>query len=384
MRFATYTGGGPAPGLNAAIWTIIQESKKNGVELIGFLNGAQGILDRKFITLSEKSEIPEKIERTLYLKGGTYLGTSRLNPEEEIDKFKAILKELEIDGLITIGGDDTARAGSTFQSAGIPTNHVAKTIDNDVWGTDKTFGYETVVTLGREAANALAEDASSTGGIYVSEVMGRGAGHITFGIFEGSAASVALIPEVNFDIEKLKEYLQDKNGIVVLVAEGAYDKKLAEGYTKEREEIREILTRQGISKDLINKHFPVPERDDFGNVKKGGVAKMIVAELIQYFKKENIKKRIRQTPDLGYQYRCADPITADVQLAQRMARFAFDNLLEGLNGTPIEGENVGVMGALKGNDIKPYPLKNVVKKTRVVPKELYEPYLAEGGLLIHY
>lgn len=374
MRFGTYTGGGPAPGLNSAIWAIIQEAKKNGVELFGFCKGAEGILDRNYVNLSEESK------QLVYLEGGTFLGTSRKNPEKEKDKFKDALEELELDGLITIGGDDTAKAGWTYQSIGIPTNHVPKTIDNDVLGTDKTFGYETVVTLGREAANALAEDARSTGGIYVSEVMGRGAGHITFGIFEGSSAAVALLPELDFDIEELIKYLDDKNNAVVLAAEGAYDKKLTEQYTSEREKMRDILIEQGMSEDLVKKHFPVPERDPFGNVKKGGIAKVIVAEL----KKRFPDRRIRQTPDLGYQYRCANPIPADIQLAQRTARFAFSKLLEGIKGTPEEGKNVGIMAALQGTEIGPFPLKDVVGENRLVPEELYKPYLADGGLLIHY
>jgi 6-phosphofructokinase 1 len=374
MRFGTYTGGGPAPGLNSAIWAVIQEAKKNDVELFGFCKGAEGILERKYVNLSEQSE------KLIYLKGGTFLGTSRKNPEKEKDEFKQALKDLEVDGLITIGGDDTAKAGWTYQSVGVPTNHVPKTIDNDVLGTDKTFGYETVVTLGREDVNALAEDARSTSGIYVSEVMGRGAGHITFGMFEGSAADVAMIPEENFDINILVEYLQDKDHAVVLTAEGAYDEKLTEQYTSEREKMRDALMEQGMPEDLIKKHFPVPERDPFGNVKKGGIAQVIVAEL----KKKLPGRRIRQTPDLGYQYRCADPIPADIQLAQRMARFAFTKLLEGIKGTPEEGKNVGIMAALQGTDIGPFPLENVVDENRLVPEELYKPYLTEGGLLIHY
>ena len=370
MRLGTYTGGGPAPGLNAAIWAIIQEAKKNEIELVGFRKGAEGILAGNYITLSVESELSEEIENSLYRKGGTYLGTSRVNPEKEKCKFKKALEKLKIDGLITIGGDDTAKAASIYQSIGIPTNHVPKTIDSDVWGTDRTFGYETVVTLGREAVNVLAEDARSTGGIYVSEVMGRGAGHITFGMFEGSAADVALSPEEDFDINKLKEFLQDKTSAVVLAAEGASDKELAEQYTKEREEMRDILKAK-ISEDLIKKHLPVPERDEFGNVKKGGIAKMIIAEL----KKSFPDRRIRQTPDLGYQYRCANPIPSDIQLAQRMARHAFSKLLE---------RKSGIMAALKGNEIDSVPLEDVVGKTRTVPKKLYKPYLADGGLLIHF
>jgi len=374
MRFGTYTGGGPAPGLNSALWAIIQEAKKHNVELFGFCEGAKGILEKKYFNLSQRSD------QLVYLKGGTFLGTSRKNPAKEKDEFQKALKELEIDALITIGGDDTAKAGWTYQSIGVPTNHVPKTIDNDVLGTDKTFGYETVVTLGREAANALVEDARSTKGIYVSEVMGRGAGHITFGIFEGSAADVALIPEEDFDIDKLIDYLADKENALVLAAEGAYDKNLTEKYTKEREQMRKILIDKGMSEDLVKKHFPVPERDQFDNVKKGGIGVMIVSELKN---SEKLKgKRIRQTPDLGYQYRCANPIPADIQLAKRMARYAFNKLLKEVKGE--EGGESGIMAALKGDRIASFALEDVVDENRLVPKELYEPYLVEGGLLIHY
>lgn len=379
MRFGTYTGGGPAPGLNAAIWAIIQEAKKNEIELLGFRKGAEGILDRNYLTLSVDSVLSEEIENSLFRKGGTYLGTSRKNPAEEKAMFKEALAELKLDGLITIGGDDTAKAGWTYQSIGVPTNHVPKTIDNDVLGTDKTFGYETVVTLGREAINALAVDARSTQGIYVSEVMGRGAGHITFGMFEGSAADVATIPEINFDIEKLIEYLKDKDYAMILMAEGAEDKKLVDRYTKEREEMRDVLLVNGMSKDLVKKHFPVAERDPFGNVKKGGVVKMIVAELKKSKALEG--RRIRQTPDLGYQYRCANPIPADIQLAQGMARYAFSKLLKKVKGE--DGGESGIMAALQGTKIGSFPLEDVVDENRLVPKEVCKPYLADGGLLIH-
>lgn len=370
MRLGIYTGGGPAPGLNAAIWTVIQEAKKNDVELFGFCEGARGIYDENNPEVRNYKRLSEKSELLVYLKGGTFLGTSRVNPKENKKEFKEALEELEIDSLITIGGDDTASAALTYQTIGIPTNHVAKTIDNDVWGTERTFGFETVVTLGRDDANALAEDARSTGGIYVSEVMGRDAGHITFGMFEGSAADVALLPEIDFDINELVKYLEDKDSALVLAAEGASDEKLADEYTSEREKMRDIL-KDKISEDLIKKHLPVPERDPFGNVKKGGIAKMIVAEL----KKRFPDRRIRQTPDLGYQYRCANPIPSDIRLAQRMARYAFSRLMEG------EG---GIMGGLSGNEIVRVPLEDVVGKTRTVPEKLYKPYLADGGLLIHY
>lgn len=379
MKFGTYTGGGPAPGLNAAIWAIIQEAKKNGIELLGFRNGAEGILDQNYFTLSVESELSKEIENSLYRKGGTYLGTSRKNPEKEKAEFKKALEELKIDGLITIGGDDTAKAGWTYQSIGVPTNHVPKTIDNDVLGTDKTFGYETVVTLGREAVNALAVDAQSTKGIYVSEIMGRGAGHITFGMFEGSAADVAMIPEINFELDKLIEYLKDKECAVVLTAEGAEDKNLADRYTKEREKMRDIFIAQGTDESLIEKHFPVAERDSFDNVKKGGVVKMIVAELKNSCELKG--RRIRQTPDLGYQYRCADPIPADIQLAQRMARYSFTKLMKKVKGG--DGGESGIMAALKGTKIASFPLEDVVDENRLVPEELCKPYLVDGGLLIH-
>lgn len=370
-RVGVYTGGGSAPGLNAAIWALVNEARRLNIEIIGFFDGARGIVKEKMAMLS-----PEKV-RDWHIQGGANLRTSRTNPEKNIDEYVKRLQGMQIDGLITIGGNDTARAALVFCEAGIPTNHVGKTIDNDLKGTEKSFGYETAVFLGAQDANRLATDARSSGRVYISEVMGRDAGFLTFGIFSASKANFALIPEEKFQIHELANLIRDKwetelhFALLILVAEGAQDPDLAKRVNQEKQRITSILSQKMIPGEVIEKYFPEPKIDSFGNYRLNGAAEMVKNTLEELLSPEI---KIVRTPDLGYQYRCADPIPFDIDLAAQMARHVIFELHQGKSG---------IMAALQGDKIVSVALTEVAGKTRTLAAEKYQHYLLNGGILHH-
>lgn len=369
-RVGVYTGGGSAPGLNAAIWGLVNEACNLGVDIVGFFDGAKGIIEQRMEMLD-----PKKVENW-HIQGGTNLRTSRTNPGKNIDEYVKNLQEMRIDGLITIGGNDTAQAALAFCEAGIPTNHVGKTIDNDLVGTEKSFGYETAVFLGTQDANRLATDARSSGRVYISEVMGRDAGFLTFGIFSASKANFALIPEEKYEIQNLTDLIcrrwrDETRFALILTAEGAEDTKLARKAGDERKQIIGALEQEAIPEKLIKKYFPKPEIDQFGNYKLGGAAEIVKNALKELLPPEIAVVRI---PDLGYQYRCADPIPFDINLAIQMARHAIFKLVRGKSS---------IMAALQSDTIISVPLDEVAGKTRTMPMEKYANYLLNGGILYH-
>mgnify|MGYP001607223562 FL=1 len=211
-------------------------------------------------------------------------------------------------------------------------------------------------------ATALELDAQSTERLYVTEVMGRDCGELTFGTFRHSRASMALIPETPFNIEKLIEHIagmNDPRGLL-LVAEGAEDQDLMWRHAADIIIFREALASGGIiPQGLIDQHFPLPQIDAFGNVKKGGIADMVTFELQQ-----NLPQKIPivRMPDLGYQYRSMDPLKADLDLAEMFAKEAVSLLLRGKRGRMV---------AMQNGRISSLPLADVVGKKRSLQRESY-------------
>ena len=223
MRVALLTGGGDCPGLNAVIYAAVRKGIQTyGDEFIGFLNGWRGVLDNQFIPLTL-----EKIDG-IQLKGGTILHSSRTNVKKipgGIEKVQEVLKQNKIDALIALGGDDTQSVTLYLAENGINAVVVPKTIDNDINGTDQTFGFDTAVMIATEAVDRLHTTADSHNRVIVCEVMGRDAGWIAYASGIAGGAHVVLVPEQEIDIDHvcaLLKYNYDhgKHYGIVVVAEG--------------------------------------------------------------------------------------------------------------------------------------------------------------------
>jgi len=200
------TGGGDCPGLNAAIRAVVRRAHLDGVPVWGVLRGFQGLYQDQIVAMRPIDAAG------IISTGGTILGTSRFNPlhqKDGVKKIKAVLKMKNISCLVTIGGEGTQRCANELQKAGIPCVGVPKTIDNDVYGTDFTFGFDTAVTIATEAIDRLHTTAESHNRVMLIEVMGRHTGWIATlsGIAGGGRCHFD--PRKGFSLEPPGEYHQD-------------------------------------------------------------------------------------------------------------------------------------------------------------------------------
>src|SRR5438093_1135524 len=250
MRIGILTGGGDCPGLNAVIRAIVRKGiDEYGLAVVGFRDGWRGVLENTFVELTIEST------RGILPRGGTILGTSRTNPlkdEEGPGRVKESLAALNLDGLIAIGGEDTLGAASKLHTDhGVPVLCVPKTIDNDLGGTDRTFGFDTALQIATEAIDRLHTTAESHNRILVVEVMGRHAGWIALYAGLAGGADAILIPEQPFDMEEVcrrirRRHARGRTFSIVVVAEGA-------------------MPKEGTMETLSG------ETDEFGHVRLGGV-----------------------------------------------------------------------------------------------------------------
>ena len=228
MRLGVLTGGGDCPGLNAVIRAVVRKAEKHfDDEIVGFLDGWRGLVDDKSMPLDVEAC------RGLLPKGGTILGSSRTNPsaiDGGPEACQETLRRHNIDALIAIGGEDTLGMAARLTDAGSPVVGVPKTIDNDLFATEFTFGFQTAVQIATDAIDRLHTTAESHHRVLVCEVMGRHAGWIAaYAGIAGGAAAV-LVPERPFDLDELSNSLiarhqQGNYASVVVVAEGAAPKE---------------------------------------------------------------------------------------------------------------------------------------------------------------
>jgi len=204
MKIAVMTGGGDCPGLNAIIQAIVTRATKYGHEVLGVMGGYEGLLNGDIKPLSLKD-----VEGILSI-GGTIVGTSRTNPfktKDGLQKVLDIVKKFGIDALIAIGGDDTLGAAYELTKRGVPIVGVPKTIDNDLFATDYSIGFQTAVDTAVEAIERLHTTAKSHQRVMVVEIMGRYAGWLTLMAGLAGGAHIILIPEQPFDINSVCEVL---------------------------------------------------------------------------------------------------------------------------------------------------------------------------------
>ena len=334
-RIGVLTGGGDCPGLNAVIRAVVRASIQYEWDIVGIRNGWKGLVDGEIELLTDYAV------SGILPKGGTILGSSRTNPyknPEDLQKVKDNLKRFGIDALVAIGGDDTLGVAMKLNEEGIPVVGVPKTIDNDLSGTDYTFGFDTAISIVTEAIDRLHTTAESHHRVIVVEVMGRHAGWIATMAGIAGGADEILIPEVPFDIEEVCTHLKarydkGKNFSIVVVAEGAKPK---EGGM--------VVTQSD-------------EKDEFGHVRLGGIAHSLSREI-----KDRLNVDTRVTI-LGHVQRGGTPTAHDRVLATRFGVKAVEL---------IRDDNFGRMAALQGDDIVPVTLKEAVSESKTVKMELYD------------
>lgn len=333
-KIGVLTGGGDCPGLNAVIRAVVRKSIQYNWETIGIKNGWKGLIEGEMELLSDYSV------SGILTKGGTIIGTSRTNPfkkEEDVQKIIENIKKFGIGAIVAIGGDDTLRVALKLHKIGIPIVGVPKTIDNDLSGTDYTFGFDTAVSIATEAIDRLHTTAESHHRVIVVEVMGRHAGWIATMAGIAGGADEILIPEEPFDIEEvcchLKErYERGKTFGIIVVAEGAKPKD-KESFITANE-----------------------ETDDFGHIRLGGIGHYLAKEIE---KRMDVETRVTV---LGHIQRGGTPTAYDRVLATRFGVAAVELIKE---------DNYGKMVALQGNKIVPVELTTAVSKLKTVDMELY-------------
>ena len=201
MRVGVLTGGGDCPGLNAVIRAVVRRGAKEfGFDFVGYRDGWRGVL--------EGVTMPLGVEqcRGILPRGGTILGSSRTNPfkiEGGVEQIKANLARDGVEALVAIGGEDTLGVATKLADLGVNVVGVPKTIDNDLSGTDFTFGFDTAVNIATEAIDRLHTTAESHHRVLVVEVMGRHAGWIALHSGIAGGANIVLIPEMPFDIDEV-------------------------------------------------------------------------------------------------------------------------------------------------------------------------------------
>lgn len=329
------TGGGDCPGLNAVMRALVRKTERVlDYEVVGFRDGWKGVLEKSFIPLTI-----ERMRGTLP-RGGTILGTSRTTPElvnEGIPRTVDSLQSLGIDALVVIGGDGTLGVAHQVSQAGQQVVAIPKTIDNDVVGTDQTFGFHTAVQIATEAIDRLHSTAESHDRVMVVEVMGRHVGHVALHAGIAGGATVTLIPERPFDIDEVCERLirrheRGRFASIVVVAEGA---------------------------EPVPGTMELPDRgvDVWGNPRPGGIG-ALVAEAVE--ERTGFEARVTV---LGHVQRGGTPTAYDRVLSTRYGVAAADC---------VSDADFAKMVGLRCDEIVRVPLSEIAGKTKRVPDDLYE------------
>jgi ATP-dependent phosphofructokinase / diphosphate-dependent phosphofructokinase len=338
VRIGVLTGGGDCPGLNAVIRAIVRKAVDGyGHQVIGFRDGWRGVLESSVMELDLEST------RGILPRGGTILGSSRTNPfkrEDGVQRVRATFEDLNIDGLIAIGGEDTLGVANRLSGDGLRVIGVPKTIDNDLGSTDVTFGFDTALQVATEAIDRLHTTAESHNRILVVEVMGRNAGWIALHSGVAGGADVILIPEIPFDIEEVcrligRRHARGRYFSIVVAAEGATPKA---GTTMKLDEA---------------------PTDEFGHPRLGGIGYRLEREIEQRTGFET------RATVLGHVQRGGTPTAFDRVLATRLGLAAIDAAHAG---------NWGVMASLHATEIRLVPLADAVAEVRTVPAAEYESF----------
>jgi phosphofructokinase-like protein len=330
VHIGVLTGGGDCPGLNAVLRSVVRTAEiQYGSKVIGFRNGWRGLLEDDSVDL----DIP-RVDGLL-TRGGTLLGSARVAKQllrDGMDRMREVLDAHQVDVLLPIGGEGTLTAAAMLSREGVPVVGIPKTIDNDINGTDLTFGFDTAVSIATEMIDRLHTTAESHQRVLLVEVMGRHAGWIALNAGLASGAHLTLVPEEPFDIEEVCRIVTERfdrgdSHVIGVVSEGATPKPGT------------MPLRDG-------------GLDEFGHRRFTGVAQQLGDEL-----ERRTGKEVRTTV-LGHVQRGGTPTSFDRVLATRF----------GLHATVAAHEgHTGQMVALHGTEIGLIPLADAVSELKTVP-----------------
>lgn len=339
-RIGILTAGGDCPGLNAVVRGVAKHALKNGIEVLGFKNGFDGLVKNQFM------ELDDKAVSGILTRGGTILGTSNIaNPfnytlpplgsvEEPKDVSSSVLHTLKInkvDALVTIGGDGTLSMSQKFIEMGVPIVGVPKTIDNDLSATDFTFGFDSALSIATEAVDRIHTTAESHHRVMILETMGRYAGWIALRACIAGGGDVCLIPEIPYNDDAIAQaiearQLRGKTFSIIVAAEGAVNEK----------------GEMAVQKTVATSTDPI---------RLGGISSRIAAML-----EEKLQVECRVVV-LGHLQRGGTPTAFDRWLSTRFGTEAVELLLKG---------QTGHMVALHGTEIVSVPIKDAVAQLKRV------------------
>lgn len=338
LKVGVLTGGGDCPGLNPAIRGVVYRGLDHGFEFVGLEEGWRGLVEGKTLPLG-LNEVQHIINQ-----GGTIFGTSRTNPfkkEGYVDRCLATWKDLGLDALVAMGGEDTLGVATRFYTEhGLNVVGVPKTMDNDLSATDFTFGFDTAVTLAMEAAERLVDTGRSHRRIMILEVMGRHAGWVALYTGLGSGADWTLLPEnPDIDVAAMCDHLKKVHA---------------------RNKVALVIASEGIKVPGVEEGQE--ELDDFGHMilRNRGVGEQL-AQLLE--KETGIETRYAV---IGHMQRGGAPTLFDRILGTRVGYKAADLVAAG---------DWGKMSALRGNEIVGVPLEEATGTLKIVTPE-WERFLA--------
>ena len=336
-RIGMLTSGGDCQALNAAMSGVVKTlyNSNEQVEIYGFQDGYRGLIYSKFQMLTGKDF------SGILTKGGTILGTSRTpfktiqDPDEnglnKVEAMKQNYYKLQLDCLVVLGGNGTHKTANLLSKEGLNVITLPKTIDNDLWGTDMTFGFQSAVDIATDAIDYIHTTAASHSRVFIVEVMGHKVGWLTLNAGMASGADIILIPEIPYDIKKVIEKIEDRNRrgsgfTIIAVAEGAISKEDAK------------LSKKEYKKKLKNMIHPSVSYE--------------LAEAIQ--KKTGIEVRVTVP---GHMQRGGSPCPYDRVFASRLGAEA---------GKLILDNQYGFMVGYKNREVVRVPLEDVAGKLKAV------------------
>jgi len=345
LRIGILTGGGDCPGINAALRAVTKSlTVEHNAEVIGFLDGFRGLVERNVEPLRYRDV------SGILTRGGTILGASnRADPFSYQPRGRANVsaqavktyRNLGLDALVAVGGDGTMSIAHRLTDLGIDIVGIPKTIDNDIVGTDRTFGFDTAVSIATEAIDRIHTTAQSHHRVMIVETMGRYSGWIALHAGVASGSDVILIPELEYEVEEVARVCRDRERggqrfTIIAVAEGAKRKDGEHVVQEQREEYTD-------------------------SIRLGGISRVLADQL-----REHLDSSIRTTV-LGHMQRGGTPTAYDRNLATAFGTRAAALAAEG---------TTGVMVAVQDATFTKVPLAQVADKNRTVP--LDDPLLASG------
>lgn len=336
-RIGMLTSGGDCQALNAAMRGVVKTlaNSKEEVEIYGFLDGYRGLIYGKFRMLTDKDF------SGILTKGGTILGTSRTpfktiqdpdpNGLNKVEAMKQNYYKLQLDCLVILGGNGTHKTANLLRKEGLNIVTLPKTIDNDLWGTDMTFGFQSAVDIATDAIDCIHTTAASHGRVFIVEVMGHKVGWLTLNAGMAGGADIILLPEIPYDIDKVIEKIEDRDKkgcrfTIIAVAEGAISREDA------------ALTKKDYKKKMEKYPFP-------------SVSYEVAAQI-----QEKTGREVRVTVP-GHMQRGGSPCPYDRVFASRLGSEA---------GKLILDNQYGFMVGYKNREIVRVPLEDVAGKLKTV------------------